>query len=546
MTVEKTLKSIEKRLTRIESELGIDKASMAAAKAAAKPAKTTAKQSAVGQIHLPELGSEKWLAIVATICFVFAGAFIIKLSIDSGWLTPSRQMGLAGLFGVGLIAAGFTFMRADRPYASFLPAAGIIVLYLTSFATHRLHHLLTFESALLLTGVISLFCIGLYRKIQHDIYAIAAATGAYLAIFILAKRADVEFVLFYALLCSVGFSVISVWIETRIVTIISAYLAILVTFLYGDENINPATTAIFMALNFGVLSLGTYLFSYHRQRPLSGDEAWGFLPVLLLFYFAEYALLSQAIPVYAPWLSLGFAGFILGLYFSAKRFFNAPLESGGAITLFVTLVCTHAVYIELLPPNARPWLLVLSLFAAAFLIRRPKASALNSNAFIPLFALFMILIVEYFMVLCNLLVGWHDHDLIIATAAILGFWLVILRAGNENVLLRSYSGAEVLLIAAHLLAISGLYRLNVDVGSLAVSASWLGYAVAVMGFAYYRKDPLMLRSAIIILGVAAAKALLYDAANAATIIRIACLFLTGCVLYGCGFLIRRASSWKES
>ena len=73
----------------------------AQAPAAAAPAPRT---------EVPRERSGNWLGIVASICFVFAAAFIIKLSIDSGWLTPERQIGLAVLLGMGLIAAGFALV----------------------------------------------------------------------------------------------------------------------------------------------------------------------------------------------------------------------------------------------------------------------------------------------------------------------------------------------------------------------------------------------------------------------------------------------------
>ncbi len=78
-----------------------------------------------------------------------------------------------------------------------------------------------------------------------------------------------------------------------------------------------------------------------------------------------------------------------------------------------------------------------------------------------------------------------------------------------------------------------------------MSASWLIYAVAVMVLAFARRDEVMAKSALIVLALAAGKALLYDAAAAPTVVRILCLLLTGVVLYGCGLLMRRIGSWSK-
>lgn len=43
------------------------------------------------------------LPILAVICFGLAGVFIVKLAIESGWLTAERQWGLLALFGMALV-----------------------------------------------------------------------------------------------------------------------------------------------------------------------------------------------------------------------------------------------------------------------------------------------------------------------------------------------------------------------------------------------------------------------------------------------------------
>lgn len=54
----------------------------------------------------------------------------------------------------------------------------------------------------------------------------------------------------------------------------------------------------------------------------------------------------------------------------------------------------------------------------------------------------------------------------------------------------------------------------------------------------------MAQSSMLILVLAAGKALLYDASYAPTNIRIVCLLITGIVLYGAGYMMRRISAWK--
>ena len=125
--LEKTLRSLEERLSQIETLLNMPPApqpaieiavATPAAPAAPAPLKPPSRSNAPSTGHLI---SGNWLEIIAVVCFVVAAAFIVKLSIDSGWLTPLRQAGMAGVLGFGLIGIGLALMERDRAYAALLP-----------------------------------------------------------------------------------------------------------------------------------------------------------------------------------------------------------------------------------------------------------------------------------------------------------------------------------------------------------------------------------------------------------------------------------------
>lgn len=486
--------------------------------------------------------SGNWLGVVAGICFVFAAAFIIKLSIDSGWLTPERQIGLAVLLGIGLIAAGFALMEADREYASLLPGAGIIVLYITVFAAHRLYSIISFENAISLVSLVSAACIWLYTRIREDWYPVTAAVGSYCAPVVLSLGTSSAFTIYYFLLCSTAFAVISIWVKSRTLTLVSAYLAIMMTALTGLYLKQDGLIAGMLALNFVVFASGTYLYTRQTMKPLTESESASFLPLLLFFYAMEYYFIDRLQPGLAPWLSLGFAAVLLGLYQSAKKWFpEANIGSQSMVYAFVSVVCFHSFYLELLPADARPWLFVAIALGIAFSSVKLGGSEKAGPLRIPALAVLAVMLLEYIGMVSHLLSGSELPWLAVSLASLAALWAVIYARGEE---FAGTNGHGPLLGAAHLLAVSGLYRLTTDTGSLAVSASWLLYAVSVIAFAFGRKDEVMAKSAMLVLGFAAGKALLYDAASAPTTVRILCLLLTGAALYGSGFLIRKISGWK--
>ncbi len=513
---EELLHSIDKRLRIVEEMLQITQLQQTIA----KPDKPLAQQS----VSLPmqpqspvldapaiqtKTKSGNWLGIIAIICFVLAAGFIVKLSIDSGWLTPARQMGLAALFGYGLIISGFLMFQSDREYASLLPASGIIILYITVFAAHLYHKLIPFEIAISLSSIVSGLCIWLYTRIRHDIYPISAAIGAYVSPIIMGLyTGNAEFAVYYFMFCSVAFSAISIWAESRILTVISAYLAILMTAFIGGGLQQDLLIASALAINFIVFAVGTYLYSRKNRQPLTEKEAYSFLPVMLVFYAAEYYFINR-------------------------------LGSQSIIMMFTTIVCFHSIYLELLPAIFHPWLFVLIMLGVAFLPISLSGRPTGNIFIIPILAISAIMAIEYVTIIYHL---WNKSDtswLVVSWAAFASIWSILIVRNDE-----SNSYGHVMLGAAHILAILGLYRLVGDYGSLAVSASWLFYAVCIIFFAFIRKDEVMAKSALFVLGFSAGKALLYDTSSAESIVRIMCLLLTGGVLYGCGFMLRKISYWK--
>lgn len=485
-----------------------------------------------------------WLGIIAVICFIFAAGFIIKLSIETGWLTPERQIVIAMLFGGALIVAGLALLHTYRGYASLLPATGIIILYLSAFASHRLYNLLPFSTALALTILISILCLWLYLKIKHDVYAITAAIGAYLSPMILDFNSIAIFSLYYYVCCSFTFASLSVWLRSRTMTVVAAYLAILVTAIIGFNLSQDILIAEMLVLHFLIFALGTYLYTLYNHQQLSEGEAWSFFPVLMLFYAMEYYFISKNYPDLASWLSLAFAALLIILYLSAQRWFSKEqIHSQPVILAFAAIVFFHSFYLELLPDNYKPWLFVVIMAAYAVL---PKLSSFENRKayYFPMLVLLVIAVIEYMNIMGHLLKSaevtsaWFG----VAAAAFAAIWLRLIMPGDDK---QGKNYGSLLLAAAHGLAIAGLYRLTEPHGSLPVSISWLCYAVLVMGFAYQRKDQVMAKSALLVLALAAGKALLYDASSTPTVVRIVCLLLTGIVLYGAGFLMKKIAEWKR-
>lgn len=539
LQLESRLASLDRRLSRIEARLNIAPSEQQAL--GSEPTAQAPTRRSVTQQPKPERSNampSNWLGIIAVICFVLAGAFIVKLSIESGWLTPVRQIGLAAVLGAGLVGAGLALQKSDRAYAALLPGAGVVILYLTAFAAHRFYPLISFHSAVVVVGFISAICVWLYTQIRHDFYSFTAAVGAYIAPVVLGLHAETEFSLYYFLLCSVAFAAISAWVKSRTLTVVASYLAILITGAIGLDLRQDVLVIQALALQFIIFAAGSYFYTLQISNAMTRGEALSFLPVLLIFYALEYYYIDRIVPAATPWIALGFAATLVGLYGAVQATITESQSSQSLILALATIVFFHAGYIELMPPEVRPYLFPTILLAATYLPGDLLPKQRGSVLLVPAFGLIAVVIIEYCTMLGRL---WTETapPRIAIFAAIASIWAVLAFPKKEREAIYN----QILLGAAHLLALLAFYRLTANISSLAVSFLWLLYGAGVILFSFFRKDEFMAKSALFVLAFAAGKALLVDAASAPTVVRILCLLLTGAVLYGCGLLMRKFNRW---
>lgn len=524
---ERQLESIQERLSNIEAKLKIN-----------TPLINPHPKNTMQVNSKPISGN--LLGVVSSICFILAAGFIFKLSLDSGWLTHEKQLGLAILLGLALFAAGILISNTDTIYSSFLPAAGSTILYLTCFAAYQYYFLISFQTVIAITCIITGISLWFYIQFKHDIYAVIAAIGAYSAPFVTNIDNNVIFTLYYFIICSFTFATLSIWVQSRTLTVISAYLAIAITAYVGLNLDMDAVIASALTLNFLIFSMATYFYTQLNHHALTEKESWSLFPVLLIFYAMEYYFISRINPAAASLVSLAAAALLVGLNLSAQRWSRGKtIYSSGIVLTFVTLVFFHSIYLELLPREVKPWLFVIILIGYSAFHKNISVTKIQSIVIIPIIALSSILGIEYLSMLNHLLKPFNLPWAIVSWASFLSLWYIIIK--HRDVLNQNKNYILPLLAAAHVLCITGLYQMTMEYGSLAVSSSWLIYAILVLSFSYINKDLTMAQSVLIVLSFAAGKALLYDAASTPNIHRTLSLILTGIVLYASGFTIRKMS-----
>jgi uncharacterized membrane protein len=133
--------------------------------------------------------TSRWLVWLGGVVLVLAGVFLVKYSIDMGWLGPAVRCGLGVAGGMALMVAGEWLRRqplqkaivaVEASYvAPSLAAAGVATVYMSIFAAYELYELLPPLVAFVLLAAASVLAFGL-ALLQGPFIAVLGVLGGYL------------------------------------------------------------------------------------------------------------------------------------------------------------------------------------------------------------------------------------------------------------------------------------------------------------------------------------------------------------------------------
>ena len=545
-------REIESRIADIERRLaGIEALRSPQAPTAARPQPPAAAHAGRASVRpAPPAQPRTESRIIGNIlgwggafALLLAASYLIRLAIDSGWLTPLRQIAFAAVFGLLLIASGFVLRRSERDYAGLLPATGIAVLFLAIYGGHLYHHLIGAHEAGAAVIIVCGASLWLCRVFESDLFALFAVAGSYLAPFLLRGVAgSLTDVAIYYSAWGVVFSVFSIWHGRRLIYLLALYLALIgFDMIWRGQGADQWLAVLaFQTAQFAIFGAATAVFSVRHSSPLDRQDALSHLPPLLLFYFLQYTLLAQHLPALAPWIAVGSLAALAAIYGIARYSLREPLPGGEFLLwCYTALVLFHAGYIESVPHAWGPWVaLILAPLVAMVSIRDDDGFGSRWPVWA---AIGIIFAVNYLRILFNADVhGVPARQLLPVAYAILlylGYWFC-----RQKDLL---GGAIMLLLSmGHICAMAAALRLLHE--PIIESVAWGVLAIGCLGLSLYVKDKLLGQSSLAVFGATAGKVLLYDLSGASTVARIIGLIVIGVTFYVGGMLYQRQLAKNES
>jgi uncharacterized membrane protein len=477
---------------------------------------------------------------------VLASVYLVVMAIDAGWLTPARQLMLAMLGGFACIGIGLVLRNRDMHYASLLPAAGIVVLFLSVYGAHNYYHLI--DTVFATSGIIAICLLSLWlnRLFLSELYALFAVVGSYSAPVLLgsSSHAITDLIIYFA--CwSVVFSIFSIWVQKRSVYMLAMYLALVLFDLVWSRSFQDAwlEALVFQTVHFAIFVAAASIFSA-RIREMSEQTAITHIPALVLFYFVQYHVLDRHVPGLAPWIAVASAAVLLVSYFIVYRVVQRDLAGGRTlISSYVALVLVHAGYIESVPAHWAPWVgLVVVPLVAGYAALRGNMKAPGTPLW---FAVVLIFVANYFRLFTGdtMMPGIRNvpaHDLLslcYAAELYIGYYLLRKTGGMKDM-------GRIALYGGHI-ALMG-WAMQMFDSRFVVSLFWGALALGCLFLSLNRRDKILGQSSLLVFAASVFKALLYDIALAAPPLRIASLIVLGASLYLGGWLYKKVAALEES
>lgn len=551
-TIEERLAAIEARLARLEANPSSTPGSAAVGPTArAAPAKRTETSDPWAAFERPQrrdsgrpatttsLPVTQILGWTGATAIVLAMAYLIRLALDTGWLTPERQLALAVLTAFSLIGAGLWLRAADRNYASLLPAGGLVVLFLSIYGAHLYYGFIEARAAAGFVILVCLAALWLGRLFASELYALFAVLGSYSAPFLVpAVYGSIIDLVIYFSAWSVAFCAYSIWVGTRRPYLLAAYLALLgFNVLWRDLAPAQWQPALYFQLaQFAIFLGGAAGYSIVRARPMERGEAIAHLPLLLIFYALQYALLNDHLPRSAPWIALASAAAVLAVYLIARKVMRVPLSAGAPIVgAYAALTLFHAAYMELLPGELAPWVALLVMPAAALWLHlRGEAGSIVWPLRILIAVVFALNYLRVIVVVDIDAVPAHEVLALLYAAELYAAYYLT----RNRSLLDAFSVPA--LYVGHVSMLAAAVQLF-D-GRLAVSLAWSIVAIACLALAFGVRDRTLGKSSLIILTASAVKVFIFDLSDAAPLVRIALLLVLGATLYIGGWMYKRVDA----
>lgn len=230
-----------------------------------------------------------WLGAIA---FVIAASLFLKYAFDNDLITPTMQVALIILSGIGmLVGSEFGLRKGYAVTANALCGAGVAVLYAGFFAAYGVYHLVPMLPTFALMAMVTV--VACLLAVRHDamFIAILGLLGGFATPIVLGTNEDRPIGLFsYILLLDVGLLWVAVRKQWNAIVLFSLAATFVIEVGWFHKSMTPEKmllgTGIFALFGLLYLALPLAAKKADEKTTLRAAMLGGLAPFLFAFYMA--------------------------------------------------------------------------------------------------------------------------------------------------------------------------------------------------------------------------------------------------------------------
>lgn len=496
-----------------------------------------------------------WTSLLGALFILSSFIYLLRFTLDQGWITDSISIVIGLLMGAGLVVGGLKLIQhAKRLFGEIVTGLGVAVLY-TTFSFAGIYYAIWTPMIVLLCMLAVTLGATLYSYSNSlRILMNIALIGALISPFMLRPENDQVFTLFlYLFVINAAYFYLSIqkqWTELRLISFVGTWIMYIVYYVH----FNPVTDGIWsMPFRYAVAAFLFYLValtysSWKSNLRFDGLNLYLSFANAVLFGIYSVILLDGIASFAYPWAIMSLMYIGLGTlihYLAPER--KIPIYANVITGLFLFLITTSefALGMDIKPlVDVYVWLAI----AVALLV-------LGQLKQWETFKFFSVLI--WFFIGCY----WYSTTWTTPRGEWFGVYIPFLNWGALAWMILAALGfyfstkltfnklnkeggkllSAIYSIFSHLI-VGGLLTLQVinmfeeynwyySFMTLTLSISWGIYAIFLFLWGAYTQQKLFKVFGSIVLIIVAIKTILFDLAGDATIYKVIVLFVLGCISF---------------
>jgi uncharacterized membrane protein len=266
------------------------------ATSAATPAPAAVVSKAWGDLE--SLIGGRWFNWLGIIAVIVGTSFFLKYAFDRQWIGPTGRVLLGSVAGCAILAVAERLrLRGYQAYAHVLSGGGIVILYLSVYASFGFYHLVGQPIAFALMALVTATAVILAAR--YDAYAIAVLglIGGFMTPVLLAANVDNEVGLFgYVALLNAGVLALAYfkrWRSLNYLAFAATWIMFAGWYLEFYNNRKLWLTLFFLTLFFVMFAALALIHNVLKQRPARWFDVSLVLTNATLYFATSYLLLED-------------------------------------------------------------------------------------------------------------------------------------------------------------------------------------------------------------------------------------------------------------